>query len=208
MEKRDWHLTTGFVGTPLLCPVLTRFGRTDIAYRLLLQDTYPSWLYTVKNGATTMWERWNSYTREHGFGPVDMNSFNHYAYGAIGEWMYGVVGGIRPMAPGFKKILFAPQPGGDLQWARTSLETPYGHAKCHWKLTGKRLSIELTVPEGTNSSLELPPGFRVKGDIPKVLPPGWHVFVAYGAWCTSSSIFGPRKTFFERSTSEASMVIP
>ena len=181
IQARDWHLTTGFVGTPLLCPVLTRFGRADIAYRLLLQDTYPSWLYTVKNGATTMWERWNSYTKESGFGPVDMNSFNHYAYGAIGEWIYGVVGGIRPMAPGFKKILFAPQPGGDLRWARTSLETPLGLAKCHWKLTGKRLAIELTVPEGTNSMLELPPGFRTRNAIPKSVPPGWHVFVAYGA---------------------------
>lgn len=178
IEARDWHLTTGFVGTPLLCPVLTRFGRTDIAYRLLLQDTYPSWLYTIKNGATTMWERWNSYTKENGFGPVDMNSFNHYAYGAIGEWMYGVIGGIRPLAPGFKKILFAPEPGGGLQKAETSLETPHGRARCSWKLSGKNLAISLTVPAGTSARLELPPGFRAPG--PKIIPPGRHEFVARG----------------------------
>lgn len=178
IESRDWHLTTGFVGTPLLCPVLTRFGRTDIAYRLLLQDTYPSWLYTVKNGATTMWERWNSYTKENGFGPVDMNSFNHYAYGAIGEWAYEVVGGIRSLAPGFKEILFAPEPGGELQWAETSLETPQGHAKCHWKLAGKTLTIDLTVPTGTAAQLRLPPGYRAKTPLPKTIPAGRHKFVA------------------------------
>jgi alpha-L-rhamnosidase len=120
ISARNDHLTTGFLGTPLLCPVLTRFGRTDLAYRLILQEDYPSWLYTVKNGATTMWERWNSYTKEHGFGDVSMNSFNHYAYGAVGEWMYSVIGGICPMAPGFKKMLFAPEPGGGLTEANTS----------------------------------------------------------------------------------------
>jgi alpha-L-rhamnosidase len=175
IRVRDWHLTTGFVGTPLLCPVLTRFGRTDIAYRLLLQDTYPSWLYTIKNGATTMWERWNSYTKEHGFGPVDMNSFNHYAYGAIGEWMYAVIGGIRPLAPGFKRILFAPEPGGGLRSAEATLETPHGRAQCRWKLSGKNLAIGLTVPSGTSARLELPPGFLAQG--PKTIPPGRHEFL-------------------------------
>ncbi|MBM4048654.1 MAG: alpha-L-rhamnosidase, partial [Planctomycetes bacterium] len=94
IQKRGWHLSTGFVGTPLLAPTLTRFGRTDVAYKLLLQDTYPSWFYPIHQGATTMWERWNSFTKEHGFGPVGMNSFNHYAYGSIGEWMYATIAGI------------------------------------------------------------------------------------------------------------------
>jgi alpha-L-rhamnosidase len=137
ISVRNDHLTTGFLGTPLLCPVLSRFGRTDLAYRLLLQEDYPSWLYPIKNGATTMWERWNSYTKEHGFGDVSMNSFNHYAYGAVGEWMYSVIGGIRPLAPGFKKILFAPEPGGGLTEAATSLQTPQGLASCRWKLRSK-----------------------------------------------------------------------
>lgn len=113
LERRGWKLSTGFVGTPLLCPVLTRFGREEVAFRLLLQEGFPSWLYTANQGATTMWERWNSYTHEHGFGPVDMNSFNHYAYGSIGDWMYtGAIsgsvfrrarirsGGASPIVPG------------------------------------------------------------------------------------------------------------
>jgi len=166
ISARNDHLTTGFLGTPLLCPVLTRFGRTDLAYRLLLQEDYPSWLYTVKNGATTMWERWNSYTKEHGFGDVGMNSFNHYAYGAVGEWMYSVIGGIRPMAPGFKKILFAPEPGGGLTAAAASLQTPHGLASCQWRLRGRRLSVDLKVPEGVRAALRLP------GRKPQALKPG------------------------------------
>jgi alpha-L-rhamnosidase len=166
ISARNDHLTTGFLGTPLLCPVLTRFGRTDLAYRLLLQENYPSWLYTVKNGATTMWERWNSYTKEHGFGDVGMNSFNHYAYGAVGEWMYSVIGGIRAMAPGFKKILFAPEPGGGLKEATTSLQTPHGLASCQWRLRGRRLSVDLQVPEGVRAGLQLP------GRKPRALKPG------------------------------------
>jgi len=163
---RNDHLTTGFLGTPLLCPVLTRFGRTDLAYRLLLQEDYPSWLYPIKNGATTMWERWNSYTKEHGFGDVSMNSFNHYAYGAVGEWMYSVIGGIRPLAPGFKKILFAPEPGGGLTEAATSLQTPHGLASCRWRLRGSRLSVDLSVPAGVRATLQLP------GRKPRMVRPG------------------------------------
>ncbi|MEY2852636.1 MAG: hypothetical protein RL549_1335, partial [Verrucomicrobiota bacterium] len=156
ISARTDHLTTGFLGTPLLCPVLSRFGRTDLAYRLLLQEDYPSWLYTVKNGATTMWERWNSYTKEHGFGDVSMNSFNHYAYGAVGEWMYSVIGGIRPQAPGCKRILFAPEPGGGLTEAETSLQTPHGLASCRWQLRGRRLVVDLQVPAGVYATVQLP----------------------------------------------------
>jgi alpha-L-rhamnosidase len=166
ISARTDHLTTGFLGTPLLCPVLTRFGRTDLAYRLLLQEDYPSWLYTVKNGATTMWERWNSYTKEHGFGDVSMNSFNHYAYGAVGEWMYSVIGGIRPQAPGFKKILFAPEPGGGLKEATTSLQTPCGLASCRWRIRGRRLTVDLQIPAGVDAALRLP------GRQPRALKPG------------------------------------
>ena len=156
VEARNFHLTTGFIGTPLLLPVLSRFGRTDLAYKILRQEDYPSWLYTVRNGATTMWERWNSYTKEDGFGDVGMNSFNHYAYGAVGEWMYGVIGGIRPLAPGFKKILFAPEPGGDLTSAETSLPTPHGLAECRWQVRGRTLVVDVTVPAGAKAELRLP----------------------------------------------------
>lgn len=172
VESRGGHLTTGFVGTPLLLPVLTRFGRTDLAYRILLQEDYPSWLYTVRNGATTMWERWNSYTKEHGFGPVGMNSFNHYAYGAVGEWMTGVIGGIRPLAPGFRKILFAPEPGGGLTSADCRLDTPRGRASCRWRLKGRTLRGEVTVPGGARARLQLP------GADPIDLAPGRQAFVS------------------------------
>ncbi len=171
IEARDCHLTTGFVGTPLLLPVLTRFGRTDLAYKILLQEDYPSWLYTVRNGATTMWERWNSYTKEHGFGDVGMNSFNHYAYGAVGEWMYRVIGGIRLLAPGFRKILFAPEPGGGLTSAECQLDTPQGRAECRWNLRGKTLRGEVTVPPRTTAELRLP------GQRTKKLLPGRHRFM-------------------------------
>ena len=170
IEARGCHLTTGFVGTPLLLPVLTRFGRTDLAYKILLQEDYPSWLYTVRNGATTMWERWNSYTKEHGFGDVGMNSFNHYAYGAVGEWMYAVIGGLRPLAPGYKKILFAPEPGGGLKSAECQLDTPQGRAACRWQVRGKMLRGEVVVPPSTKAELHLP-GQRAKN-----LAPGRHRF--------------------------------
>jgi alpha-L-rhamnosidase len=170
IESRGCHLTTGFVGTPLLLPVLTRFGRTDLAYNILLQQDYPSWLHTVRNGATTMWERWNSYSKEHGFGDVGMNSFNHYAYGAVGEWMVAVIGGIRPLAPGYKKILFAPEPGGGLTSADCQLDTPRGRAACRWSLRGRTLRGEVLVPPGAQSALRLP------GQPLQKLGPGRHGF--------------------------------
>ena len=103
------RLSTGFVGTCALCPTLSKFGLDKTAYNLLLQRSEPSWLYSIDQGATTMWERWNSYTKEKGFGDVVMNSFNHYAYGAIGECMYGYMAGIQPGEPGFKKVVLTPR---------------------------------------------------------------------------------------------------
>lgn len=178
IEQRDFHLTTGFVGTPLLCPVLTRFGRSDLAYKLLLQDSYPSWLFTVKNGATTMWERWNSYTPEAGFGPVGMNSFNHYAYGAVGEWIYAVVGGIRPQAPGYRRVLFAPEPGGGILHASTGLETAFGRVACEWRLSGRKLTARLTVPAGVRARFRAPAGFEVAGASEIALSAGAQVIQA------------------------------
>ena len=158
IEERGVHLSTGFVGTPLLAPVLSRFGHTDLAYKLLLQTTYPSWLYTVLQGATTMWERWNSYTREQGFGDVRMNSFNHYGYGAIGEWLYNTVAGIEldPDRPGYKHIIFRPRPGGGLSFARAELLSRYGKIACEWKLDGGKLAVTVTVPPNTSATVFLP----------------------------------------------------
>ena len=160
IESRDTALTTGFLGTPLLCPVLTRYGRADLAYKLLQRRKYPSWYFQILDGdATTMWERWNSYSSKHGFGDVGMNSFNHYAYGAIGEWMYTTVGGIDFAEPGFRKIRFAPVPGGDITWARASLVTRHGEAAIEWKRANAEataLELHLVVPPNTRAVLELP----------------------------------------------------
>jgi len=104
IENRDFHLSTGFIGIRYLAPVLSDNGRSDIAYRLLLNETFPSWGYPIKQGATTMWERWDSWTRENGFKADGMNSFNHYAFGSIGEWLYEYMAGIKPLSPGFRQI--------------------------------------------------------------------------------------------------------
>lgn len=158
LEARKWHLSTGFVGTPLLMPVLFSAGRTDAAYRLLLQDTYPSWLYTVAQGATTMWERWNSWTKDKGFGDASMNSFNHYAYGAVGEWLYATVAGLDldPEEPGYRHILFRPEPGGNLSFAKAELKTRYGLVRSGWKIEKNRTLFEFTVPPNTRATIRLP----------------------------------------------------
>ena len=160
IESRDTALTTGFLGTPLLCPVLTRYGRADLAYKLLQRRKYPSWYFQILDGdATTMWERWNSYSSKHGFGDVGMNSFNHYAYGAIGEWMYTTVGGIDFAEPGFRTIRFAPVPGGDITWARASLATRHGEAAIEWRRAdadATALELKLLVPPNTRAVLDLP----------------------------------------------------
>ena len=171
IECRGWHLATGFVGTPLLAPVLTHQGRTDVAYKLLLQQTFPSWLFPILQGATTMWERWNSYTKEQGFGDVSMNSFNHYAYGAIGEWMYNTVAGIEldPAVPAYKHIIIRPQPpapvgaregqpaeGESITWARGELMTRYGKITSHWKIEDQKLAVSVTIPANTRATIILP----------------------------------------------------
>ena len=180
VESRDGSLTTGFLGTPLVCPVLTRFGRADLAYRLLQRRKYPSWYFQILDGdATTMWERWNSYSSKHGFGDANMNSFNHYAYGAIGEWLYETVGGISPAKPGFRKIRFAPVPGGDIDWARASVETRRGTASIEWKRTGRGkrgLALDLVVPPGATAVLEIPDHRPVE------LPSGRHTVRVTALW--------------------------
>jgi len=173
IEGRGWKLSTGFVGTPLLAPVLSRFGRSDVAYRLLLQREYPSWLYTVLQGGTTMWERWNSYTKEKGFGDVGMNSFNHYAYGAIGEWMYATVAGIDrdPDCPAYKHVIFRPQPGKGVTRASGELLTRYGRTSCAWHVEGNRMKVRMELPPNTTGTALLP-GWNS----PKKITAGIHSF--------------------------------
>ncbi len=152
------HLTTGFLGTPYLCQVLTRFGHTDLAYRLLLQETYPSWLYPVKMGATTIWERWDGQKTDGSFEAVTMNSFNHYAYGAIGNWMYRNIAGLDndDAAPGYKKIVIAPRPGGNMKFAKAELETLYGKLISDWKIDNGKFIINITIPANTTATVNLP----------------------------------------------------
>lgn len=152
------HLTTGFLGTPYLCHVLTRFGYTDVAYKLLLQETYPSWLYPVKMGATTIWERWDGMKPDSTFQTPGMNSFNHYAYGAIGDWMYRVMAGIDTYVsdPGYKKIKIMPHPGGSLTTVSANLKTYYGLVSAHWKLDNGKLQLEVEIPANTTATVYIP----------------------------------------------------
>ncbi|MFC8663219.1 family 78 glycoside hydrolase catalytic domain [Streptomyces sp. NPDC057199] len=155
-------LSVGFLGVNVLAPVLTDEGRADLAYKLLHQDALPSWLYSVKNGATTVWERWNSYSTEDGFGPVSMNSFNHYAYGAIMEWMYAYMAGIArdPESPGFKHFLLQPHidPTGGITRVSASHESPYGEIRSAWKLEdrGRDIVYDVVVPANSEATLRLP----------------------------------------------------
>ena len=150
------HLTTGFLGTPYLCEVLTRFGYIDVAYSLLLQESYPSWLYPVKMGATTIWERWDGIKPDSTFQTPGMNSFNHYAYGAIGDWMYRTVAGLQEAAPGYKEILITPKPGGKLTNASAELKTSYGVAKSSWKIENGVFKLSVQIPTNTTATLVLP----------------------------------------------------
>ncbi|MEI6605491.1 MAG: family 78 glycoside hydrolase catalytic domain [Verrucomicrobiota bacterium] len=156
IKRFDWHLATGFIGTPRLLPALSLAGRDDVAYRLLLTDTYPSWLFPVKNGATTMWERWNGWTPDKGFGDINMNSFNHYAFGAVGEYLYGGVGGIKAASPGFKTILIKPAIGEGLTWANTAFDSIYGRITSNWKRDAGKLTMDVTIPINTSATVYVP----------------------------------------------------
>jgi alpha-L-rhamnosidase len=158
LGEADGHLRTGFLGTPLLAPVLDRFGRTELAYGALFKETYPSWFFSIHQGATTMWERWNSYSHADGFGDAGMNSFNHYAYGAIGQWMYERIAGLAPdpAQPGYQHFFIQPCPGGPLTSAAADLNTPYGTARSAWKLVGKQLQLKAIVPPNTTATLRVP----------------------------------------------------
>jgi len=150
------HLATGFLGVNLLLPTLTDIGRTDLAYGLLQNTTYPSWGYSIEQGATTIWERWNSYTKDAGFGPVSMNSFNHYAYGSCVEWIYRTVLGIDALEPGFRRILIRPAPGGGLTWARGHYDSLRGRIATSWKIEGDTLSLDVTLPANTSGEIHVP----------------------------------------------------
>ena len=156
IKSRNNHLSTGFLGTPYLCHVLSDNGYTDTAYDLLLQETYPSWLYPVKMGATTIWERWDGEKTDSTFQDPGMNSFNHYAYGAIGDWMYRVSAGIETMGPGYKHIILQPHPTGKLTYSRASFESSYGTIASGWERKDGKVIIKVMIPANTSATIILP----------------------------------------------------
>ncbi|MGN6246888.1 MAG: family 78 glycoside hydrolase catalytic domain [Ginsengibacter sp.] len=158
IKSYDNHLTTGFLGTPYLCHVLTRFGYDSVAYKLLLQDTYPSWLYPVTMGATTIWERWDGEKPDSTFENPGMNSFNHYAYGAIGDWMYRKMVGLDTYedGPGYKHIKIKPHIGGGFTYASASLQTYYGKLSNSWKIENGKIEMDVVIPANTKATIFLP----------------------------------------------------
>jgi alpha-L-rhamnosidase len=159
LEDEKYHLTTGFVGTPYLTHVLSENGRSEYAYKLLLQQDYPSWLYQVTKGATTIWEHWDGIKQDGSFWSADMNSFNHYAYGAIGDWLYRVVAGIDidERNPGYKRVIIRPEPGVGMAWAEGRIQTLYGEVRCLWRRSdGNQMDIHVTIPPNAAAEIRLP----------------------------------------------------
>jgi len=174
VEADGTHLATGFLGTPVVMPALSDNGHHELACQLLQQETYPSWLFEVRNGATSMWERWNGWTPEQGFHPSRMNSFNHYAFGAVGDWMYRYLAGLDPIAPGYRRVQLRPRPGAGFTAASATHESLYGVHECSWQLADGKLAVDVQVPSNTTATLVLPTGSVEVG-------PGRHHFEGPGA---------------------------
>jgi len=171
IRKRDWHLSTGFIGVRHLNPVLSATGHNDVAYRLLLNDTFPSWGYSIKHGATTIWERWDGWTEERGFQDPGMNSFNHYSLGSVGEWLYRFVAGIQldPEVPGYRRIVIHPYPDEKLGYARASYRSINGYIRSGWYLKDGRSQLDVEIPPNTTATVYVPSdeGAEVKeGGVP------------------------------------------
>lgn len=158
MIDRKGHLSTGFVGVGGLNPSLTAVGRTDVAYKLLLNDTYPSWGYSIRQGATTIWERWDGWTQEKGFQDPGMNSFNHYSLGSVGQWMYETVAGIAqdPTVAGYEKIVIHPIPGGEMKWAKGTFDSIHGRIESGWRTKGSGFELNVTIPANTTATVYVP----------------------------------------------------
>lgn len=156
VHASGYHISTGFVGTPLICDALCHSGHYTAAYRLLLQQDCPSWLYPVVMGATTIWERWDSMLPDGSINPGDMTSFNHYALGAVADWMHRTIGGIAPAEPGYRRIAIRPYPGGGLTYAHTRHLTPYGLVECYWEIKAGQFDLRVVVPPNTSVQVTLP----------------------------------------------------
>jgi alpha-L-rhamnosidase len=177
IKKLDWHLSTGFIGISHLNSMLTLTGHADVAYRLLCNEDYPSWLYPVLQGATTIWERWNGWTKEAGFFNPLMNSFNHYSLGSVSEWLYRHVAGIEldPEVAGFKQFIIRPFIGGGFTFAGAHYESIHGTIRSRWSREGARLTLSVTIPANTSARVFVPAdaGAEVfEGDLPAKESPG------------------------------------
>ena len=173
VERSGFHISTGFAGTPFIAEALTSTGHDDAAFRLLLQRECPSWLYPVTMGATTIWERWDSMLPDGSINPGDMTSFNHYALGAVADWLHRVVGGLAPLEPGYRRILVAPHLGTGIDWARTSLDTPHGTVSVAWSRDGDEVRLHVRVPAGSSAVVRwqrLPDAELLAGDHTLTLP--------------------------------------
>jgi alpha-L-rhamnosidase len=162
IKDNGMRMTTGFLGTPYILHALSENGRADIAYKLLLQEKAPSWLYSVNHGATTMWEHWDSLKEDGSFWSTDMNSFNHYAYGAVYDWIFGVAVGIKPREenPGYKVVDIAPKPCKELGFADASIKTAYGKIRVKWYYKNETVYYEISVPANVIANLTLPSGYK------------------------------------------------
>lgn len=159
-----FRISTGFVGTPLICPALSKNGYTQVAYRMLLETKCPSWMYPITMGATTMWERWDSMLPDGSINPGEMTSFNHYALGSVGAWLHSTVGGISPAegGEGWKVIRFEPIPGGTVTSADVAYEGPYGRVECKWKIEGEVFKMTARVPPNSKGEVKLPGEEKVR----------------------------------------------
>lgn len=158
VEKDQYNIATGFVGTPVICDALVKIGRLDMAYKMLLTKTCPSWLYPITMGATTVWERWDSMLPNGKINPGKMTSFNHYSLGAVADWMHRTIGGLNASDFGWKRILVRPRPGGELTHATTKYESPYGTVSSAWKLDGPQFTLDVAIPPNTTADVVLPTG--------------------------------------------------
>lgn len=156
VHQNEYRIGTGFVGTPLICDALCDSGNADMAYRMLMERSCPSWLFPITMGATTVWERWDSLRPDGSVNPGQMTSFNHYALGAVGDWLHRVVGGLAFDQSAYKRITIAPRPGGGLTSARSRLRTPYGMAESSWRIEQERLIVRAVIPPNTSAVVHLP----------------------------------------------------
>ena len=158
VAANEYRVSTRFAGTPYVTWALTDTGHVEAAYRLLLERSCPSWLYPVTMGATTIWERWDSMLPDGTINPGEMTSFNHYALGAVADWVYKVVAGINPAEPGYARLALRPTPGPGLDHARATLRTRHGLVESGWRRDGDRIVVEVAVPDGIEADVSLPDG--------------------------------------------------